>query len=363
MTAARDSRTRDAIRVLSSGLDAAASQVRTDTCQYRIAGAVVAIHTTRTSGSENLLTACAPLRVRGDHAEPDLDLYIWNDAVDKLALPDSDVLHREDTPVEGLGGFSDANSNAFYQPEAGVLSILDVARRRAHWWLRDADSVPYYERAAPFKHILQWWVASRGGALLHSAAIGSSDDLGDDGVLISGPSGSGKSSTALACLAAGMTFTSDDYVIVDAAEPSRVHLAYSTAKVLRTSLGRFDAYAPHFRNLAHDDEKPMMFVDEFAPHKLRTSFVPRALVMPRIAHAARTQFVPISAARMLRALAPSSVLLFPLAGARAFNRMARLCASLPCLRAELADDPADVARAFRDLLVQSHPARAPAHME
>lgn len=346
---------RQAIRVLSDRLDTAAAQIATDCRCYRIASSRVAIHTTRGSGSEDLLTACAPLRVHDApaHAAADLDLYIWNNAFDHLALPDSDVLHRENAPADGLGGFSDANCSAFYQPDSGVLSILDLANRRAHWWLSDAGSVPYYERAAPFKHILQWWVSSRGGALLHSAAIGSADAGSDDGVLISGPGGSGKSSTALACLAAGMTFISDDYVIVDAGEPPRVHLAYSTAKVRRTSLGRHDDLSGHFRNIARDHEKPMLFVDQFAPASVRASIAPQAIVMPRVAHATRTHFVPISPAEMLRALAPSSLMLFPLAGGRAFQRMAKLCATLPCLRAELADDPADVARAFGELL--AHP--------
>ena len=74
---------------------------------------------------------------------------------------------------------------------------------------------------------------SRGGALLHSAAVGTLNG----GVLIAGPSGSGKSTTALACQEAGLGFTSDDYVLVSAGGPPTVHMAYSTAKVVRASLG------------------------------------------------------------------------------------------------------------------------------
>ncbi len=390
MSSDRDTATRDAIRALSTQLDAAAARTPTIARRYRIAGAAVTIHSTRESAVGNLLTAFEPLREADGpasretggsasretgaqasrnsvnptrHVQPAddaraLDVYIWDAAVDAVALPDSPVLRRENTNPEGLGGFSDAISNAFYQPEAGVLSILDIARRRAHWWLRDAASAPYYERAAPCKHILQWWVASSGGALLHSAAIAAQADGDDRGVLISGPSGSGKSSTALACLAEGFGFASDDYVIVGGGEPPVVHLAYSTAKVLRADLGRFGGYAPHFRNLARDDEKPMMFVHEFAPQSIRTSLRPVALVMPHVAHATRTHFVPISPATMLRALAPSSMLLFPLAGARPFARMAELCRSLPCWRAELADDARDVARAFGELLAPTTASRA-----
>lgn len=360
MSDERDAAMRGAIRALSARLDVAATRRTTDIRHYRIAGARVSVHATREWSAECLLTACEPLRTFASDAPVELDLHIWNDAVDAIALPDNDVLQRENALPDGLGGFSDGACNAFFQPDAGVLSILDVPGRRAHWWLRDAAKVPYYERAAPFKHILQWWMASRGGALLHSAAIGCADAGDRRGVLVSGPSGSGKSSTALACLGAGMGFCSDDYVLVDAGDPPTAHLAYATAKVQRQSLGRFDGYSAYFRNLADVDEKPMMFVHEFAPQSVRESIRPVALVMPRVAHAAQTHFVPISAATMLRAVAPSSVLLFPLAGARSFKRMAQLCAGLPCFRAELADDPHNVARAFAGLFAQPVAARTPA---
>jgi hypothetical protein len=354
MTAVNDVGARDAIRALTAALDLAAAQTATIARSYRVGGHRWAIRMTPDAKVERLLDACASLRTH-DAGSPDLELFIWNDAVDRVALPDSAVLRREYAPADGLGGYSDAASHAFYQPDAGVLSVLDVGKRRAHWWLRDASTVPYFERAAPFKHIVQWWAAARGGALLHSAAIAQGEGDAARGVLISGPSGSGKSSTALACLASGLGFTSDDYVIVDGGEPPRVHLAYSTAKVLRGDLPRFADYTAHFRNLVNADEKPMMFVDQFAPASIRTSFAPIAFVLPQVAHARRTRFVPIRAAEMLRALAPSSVLLFPLAGARSLRRMARLCTQLPCLRAELADDPRDVGEAFASLI--AHPAR------
>lgn len=354
MTAVNEAGARDAIRALTAALDVAAARMPTVARGYRIGGDPWTIRMTADSGAARLLDACTPLRTPDD-AGGGLELFIWNDAVDRVALPDSAVLRREFAPADGLGGYSDAASHAFYQPDAGVLSVLDADRRRAHWWLRDALTAPYFERAAPFKHIVQWWSAARGGALLHSAAIAQGEGDAARGVLISGPSGSGKSSTALACLAAGLGFTSDDYVIVDGGHSPRVHLAYSTAKVVRGDLPRFASYAAHFRNLARADEKPMMFVDQFAPASIRTAFAPIAIVLPQVAHARRTRFVPIRAAEMLRALAPSSVLLFPLAGARSLQRMARLCTQLPCLRAELADDPRDVGEAFASLI--AHPAR------
>ncbi|MBS0319190.1 MAG: hypothetical protein JSR18_01500 [Proteobacteria bacterium] len=347
-----DAPLRDALRALAVQLDeAAGARDPRDATLYAIGGGRVRLHGAHGPALARLLVALTPLRLPDAGSDPaELDLFLWDAAHDAPALPRSPLLARDGLPPSGLGGYSDAGLNAFFQPEAGALSIYDARSRRAHWWLRDAATVPYFERAAPFKHILQWWIAQRGGALLHSAAVASSAPGTDRGVLVAGPSGSGKSSTALACLAHGLGFVSDDYVIVDGGEPPRVHMAYGTAKVVRASLARFARFAPHFRNLEQADEKPMLFVHEFAPASVRTSFVPRAIVLPRVAHAPRTTFAPLAPAAMLRALAPSSLMLFPLAGARAFTRIAALCRRTPCLVAHLADDADDVAAAFARLI-------------
>jgi hypothetical protein len=337
-------------------LDEASQRTTRPVRRYQIGDGVVAVYAAAHPALERLLTALAPLRLPADSGPADLVLHVWDASQDPLARPVSALFARDGVPPEGLGGYSDAGMNAFFQPGAGALSVFDPVRKRAHWWLRDAAAAPYFERAAPFKHVLQWWVASRGGALLHSAAVASAH--GDRSVLIAGPSGSGKSSTALACVEHGLAFASDDYVIIDGGEPPRVHLAYATAKVVRGSLARFPAYAARFCNLDAAGEKPMLFMHEHTPAAMRISSRPVALVLPRIAHRATTTFTPVAGATMLRALAPSSLMLFPLAGRHAFSRMAALCQGLPCLRADLADDPKDVAAAFAALLEPKGVARA-----
>jgi hypothetical protein len=93
-----------------------------------------------------------------------------------------------------------------------------------------------------------------------------------------------------------------------------------------------------------------MFMHEVAPQRVLRSFPLRAIVVPVIAQRSSTRIVAASAAEVLRALAPSAILLFPLAGATAFQRIAALCRAVPCLRAELSGDPQDVAAAFARLL-------------
>ncbi len=368
MSVRGDGAVRGDIRTLIDALDEAAvlrGGRGLRSTDYAMGGGRWRVHAGAGSDVAHMLDACAPLALRGadapDSPEVDLDLHVWNDACDRVAparlgrAPGAAARAALDAPANAgrgtqadLTGYSDAASHAFWMPAAGVLSVIDFERRRAHWWMRDAAQAPYYERAAPFRHILQWWMSSRRGALLHASAVAQvpRGKAESRGVLIVGPSGSGKSTTALACLAAGMQFTSDDYVLVDAATPPRAHMAYATSKIVRADLDRQRALAAHMLNLERVDEKPMMFVDRFAASSICTAFTITALVMPQVAHASRTRFAPVSGATMLRALAPSSLLLFPLAGAHALHRMGELCSQLPCFRAELADDAGDVASAF-----------------
>jgi len=342
-------RARGELRDLVAAMELAAQERPIITRRYRIAGMPVALHCGSAGGAQEMLRAIEPLAAPYDATPAVLSLYVWDGRGDGIVLPESSVLRRDDAPEEGLGGYAGDTLRAFYQPVAGALSLLDTANGRATWWLRDVAAAPYYERAAPFKHVLQWWIADRGGAMLHSAAVG----IDGSGLLIAGPSGSGKSSTALACVDAGFAFASDDYVLIDATHPPHAHLAYATAKVVRSSLARHAHHKSHFRNLAMDDEKPMLFVHDLAPERIGSPLALRAIVLPVVAHRAATLLTPIHPAEMLRALAPSSVLLFPLAGDAAFRRMADLCRELPCFRAELADDPDDVAAALRGLLADS----------
>jgi hypothetical protein len=332
------------LSLLAATLEGAIARLPTAPRLYRVAGDMVAI---RAGGrAVALLEAFTPMRASDDSGAVALEVFIFDAATDNLSLPDTAITRRRVAQTGGLGAFAASGTRAFFQPDAGVLSLLDGSRRRAYCWLRDSAALPYYEFAAPLRHILQWWMLSRGGALLHSAAVGTRNG----GVLIAGPSGSGKSTTALACQESGLGFTSDDYVLVSAGGPPTVHMAYSTAKVVRANLGAHKAYRPHFRNLERGDEKPMMFMHEAAPHRVLRSFPLRAIVVPVIAQRSSTRIVAASAAEVLRALAPSSILLFPLAGAIAFQRIAALCRAVPCLRAELSRDPHDVAGAFVRLL-------------
>jgi hypothetical protein len=328
----------------AAALEDAAGRAGGESRRYRIAGEEVTIHLERSGNASSVLHALDPLRVATPTeiavGESGFDVYVWDGGSDSPVL--SPLSPGSPDGPRGPALTISRGILAFADHASGVLSIYDAPRRRAHWWLNNAARAPYYETAAPLRHLLQARILDRGGVMLHAAAVGTAAG----GILLVGGGGSGKSTSALACIEAGLGFASDDYVLVDGSVPPMVHMAYSTSKVVRASLGRHGRHIRHFRNLDRVHEKPMMFLHEAAPGQVLRSFPLRALVMPAIAHRDHTRIVGAAAAELLRAMVPSSLLLSPFAGAQAMRRMAALCRSIPCFRAELAESTADVGQAL-----------------
>ena len=140
---------------------------------------------------------------------------------------------------------------------SGVLSILDLKHNKAFFWIQDADALPFYEKASPFRTILQWWVRSRGGFLVHSAAVG----IGRKGVLIAGGEYSGKSTTAVVSLLSGLEYAGDDYVYLRRAPDYQVYSLYCTAKLDPDHLRKMPALSQDISNQDRlHDEKALLFL-------------------------------------------------------------------------------------------------------
>jgi hypothetical protein len=69
------------------------------------------------------------------------------------------------------------------------------------------DGPPPWFAAAPFRQLIEWTGSVTGALLVHGAMVGRAEG----GVLLLGSGGAGKSTTAMAVLAAGGVSTGDDY--------------------------------------------------------------------------------------------------------------------------------------------------------
>jgi hypothetical protein len=253
------------------------------------------------------------------HAVPDFTLHVW----DSTAPPFSS------RPEAGGGGDS-ANTRSIRTSLAdgsGAVSVADLEQRVGYFWVPDAQTLPWYERAAPFRTLLHWSLSTRSVHLMHAAAV--STEAG--GVLLVGRGGSGKSTTALLCAAAGFAYAGDDYVAMNG---KRAHALYRSAKVEAASVSML----PHL-SLAiapQRGEKGVALLADVA-----SSLPIVAIVAPRVT-GGTSRIARTSAAHALRALAPTTLFQLRDDSARSLAAMGSLARALPSWSLDLGDDHAAI---------------------
>lgn len=233
-------------------------------------------------------------------------------------------------------------------------SLVIFDRESRHGWMRfgGLDSVLNWEVARPFRKLLHWWGGDHSLQMMHAAAVGHAEG----GVLLAGRSGSGKSTTALACLAGGLAYAGDDYCLVETGRSPRVHAVYlsgvgdaRTADLLPVLRERMLS-AP--RMPAQDSAKHLIFADDVAASSVTRGFPLRAIVLPQVTGGERSSLHPMSAADALRALAPSTVLQLPGKRAEGLARLGELVRSVPSWRLCLGGDPRTAVGVLANLLAE-----------
>ena len=289
-----------------------------------------------------------------------LTIEIWDSATTGGEIPPAGWEEAERLARGAIGGYDDpaGRIRAHYNNDVEIVSLLNIATDTAILWSRDPALVPAYELAAPLKVILHWWLGSTARLLVHGGAVGTADG----GILVIGRGGSGKSTTCLACLAApetGLRYASDDYTIITDTDAPAAYSLYNSAKLHADHLWRLPRLAP----LAtapdgYDGSKVILFLNERSPERLITTFPIRALILPRVVGGPVTRLRPMSAPAALAALAPSTIMQLPVAGADALGTLARLTARVPGYILELGDDTAQIPAVIARWLAQ-HPAHQP----
>ena len=240
--------------------------------------------------------------------------------------------------------------HAVFKPGPGSLSVVDRRAARAWHWCADAEAIPMWEQGTPFLHVLHLWLSSVGMQLVHAGAAGTEHG----GALFVGKSGSGKSTSTLACVDAGMAYAGDDYVAISARPAPTVHALYSSGKLDDDQLTRFPELASWVQNTdAAPDEKRVFFVADHAPERVAVSFPLRAVVLPRVAGRPVSQLHPASAGAALAALAPSTIFQMPGAASEELAAIAALLRAVPAHVLEAGSDLAGLAALVRELVTST----------
>lgn len=232
-----------------------------------------------------------------------------------------------------------------------TMSCLD--RRGSHLVAGIAwhDRIFIYERAKPFARALLNWYNDRDVQVIHAGLVAH----GGQGVLLAGRSGSGKSTSTLACALGGLAFLGEDYVALESRGDGRFvgHSVYNSVFLDSTHLRRFDGLAAHaVHGRPPQEAKSVVLLAQVAPDAMAREATIRALVFPRVGEGAEAALAPMSRPEALLALAPSSLLQIPnrQLGRAGFGRLAQLVERLPCYRMSVGEDLASIPRCLAPLL-------------
>ena len=318
-------------------------------CFYEVAGLRIHLRFAGSALVSQLTPALAHLAV--PPCEPDLTICLWDSASTgtKMVSPpwaqDRYVVRSE------VRGYNDERIHTAFDLWSGVLSMMDRKHDLGLFWTRDASQLPAYERGAPLRTILHWWMGQHGCQFVHAGAVGT--DRG--GVLLVGRGGSGKSTTSVVCLDSELRYASDDYCLLAPEPAPHIHSLYNSAKLDVTHMRQA---LPHLERIISNPEemeaeKALFFFHQHCPEKIATSFPAKAILMPRVTHRKETELVRISPMAALKALAPSTIFQLSGAGKEAFQTMAEFVKQVPCHRLDVGTDLERIPPAILGFLEQT----------
>lgn len=317
---------------------------------YGISPYIICLRFANTALAAQLTPALAHLAT-APHSSPALTVNLWDGATTGVALPLLPALMQPSAPVATHWGsyvHSD-RFHAFWQPSYQLFTMLDRQRNEAFYWVHDAQHIPLTEGGAPLLTLFHWWLGQQERQIFHGAAVGTAAG----GALLVGKSGSGKSTTALACLHAGLTYLGDDYCLVAAAPTPTVYTLYTSGKVHFADQARFPRFqAAQSSNRYTDADKALYFFAGVFADQISPRLPIKAVLLPRISAVSQSNLSAISPAAALLALGPSTV--FQLIGEKrqTLKHLGQLVRQLPCYQLELSPDITQTPALITDLLAK-----------
>jgi hypothetical protein len=326
---------------MRSAFDAAAAAEPAAVCEasFSFAGRAVRLTVVGRELFDHFVKPFAHLRC-DDARDPELFVDVWDDRLIGWLPPperaEGRTLWREATLRSGDDRF-------IAQRLPHTMSCLDRERRHVVAGIAWHDAIFIYERSKPLARLLLRWYNDRQVQIVHTGLVARNGN----GVLIAGKSGTGKSTSALASVIAGLDYLSEDYVgLESAADGSFVgHSVYSSVFLKSDHLARFAALAPHaIHGRPPEEEKSVVILSQVFPERLAASARVKAIVFPTLADGRTADLAPMSKGAALLSLAPSSLLQIPNRelGATGLHRLGELVQRVPCFRMTVGGDFASI---------------------
>jgi hypothetical protein len=283
----------------------------------------------------------------GPRSTPAFTVCLWDSASTGTNIPRPPWSGYVYTPRGDVCGYTNDRVYTAYHVGADVLNLLDTSRDLAIYCTRDARRLPSYETGAPLRTILHWWLRPYGRQFVHGGAVGTANG----GVLLAGKGGSGKSTTALACLHSELVYVSDDYCLLAIDPVPYAYSIYSSAKLSPENIYRVPYLRSAISNADRlDTQKALFFLQQHYPEKLVTGFPIRAILLPQITGRLETTLTPASSMASLSALLLSTMRQLPGADKATLGIIEQFIEQVPSYHLELGTDLTQIPEVILGLL-------------
>ena len=227
----------------------------------------------------------------------------------------------------------------FYQ-DSLLLQLIDWKQKRAFYFTSRLEDLEFWVKAAPFLQIFHHWLGRLGTQVVHSGLIARQDQ----GILVVGASGSGKSTTCVRAGLNGFDYLADDYCALSQGQGFSL---YQTTKLFWTTCQDLGV-SERAVNADSGEEKALLYCRD-SPFRTRSQVEIRHIVCPRVTSAQKSALEPLSPGKALLALAPSSLLQLRGQGAARLAELRREVEAARCWFLQLGSDPESVVNCLRSL--------------
>jgi hypothetical protein len=226
------------------------------------------------------------------------DTGIGDPAVDRLSPFHGGPEKRE--------SISSRRSTLTVNEEWNTRCLIDADKRHVIVWFSDAARIPEWVVYDQIRNALHWLSYERDFGLFHAAAL----RFGDIGCLITGKSGSGKSTITAAAVARGFDSAGDDFLLIETTTVPRVHAIFDTIKLDGKNLARFPQFQPFIRNPSRRaEDKAIIHLFDSGRERIASGFPLRVILHAHLTGKHKSRIVRSEPSDAFRALAPSSLLL------------------------------------------------------
>ncbi|MBL1211028.1 hypothetical protein [Geminocystis sp. GBBB08] len=301
---------------------------------YQIAGFNICLNFPSPALISKIIPALSHLKI-DKVSSPDLTICLWDSHSTGVKMPPPPWEWNNLLPRGEVNALTCDKIYTSFQRGANSLSLVDLERNLAIYWVNDPDLLPYWETSSSLRNILQVWFSDKNLQLIHGGAVG----LPEGGVLLVGKGGSGKSTTALSCLDSELFYLSDDYSLITANPIPTAYSVYSTGKKKPDDVDRLPFLKPMISNLERlGEEKAVYFLHEHFPEKIIKTFPLKAVLIPRITGEKDSYLEKTSSIMGLSSLIPSTIKQLPHTGEKACKIMTDVVNQLPSYYLNLGTD-------------------------